>query len=103
GHPGGGSLVTIPVAITSSYKAQGRDIYGENLVTREIIELRAGILQGDSGGPIVLQNGTVGGGGFSQAPTDPRVGYAPSPVDRGARIQPGLGQTVAVDTGPCTR
>ena len=103
GHPGGGSLVTIPVAITSSYKAQGRDIYGENLVTREIIELRAAIIQGDSGGPVVLQDGTVGGVVFAQAQTDPNVGYALSPVDVAARIQPGLGQTAAVDTGPCTR
>jgi uncharacterized membrane protein required for colicin V production len=103
GHPGGGSLAMIPAAVTSSYKAQGRDIYGTNLVTREIIELRAAIMQGDSGGPVVLQDGTVGGVVFAQAQTDPNVGYALSPVDVAARIRPGLGQTAAVDTGPCTR
>lgn len=103
GHPGGGSLATIPAAVTSSYKAQGRDIYGTNLVTREIIELRAAIIQGDSGGPVVLQDGTVGGVVFAQAQTDSDVGYALSPVDVAARIQPGLGQTATVDTGPCTR
>jgi len=103
GHPGGGSLATIPAAVTSSYKAQGRDIYGTTLVTREIIELRAAIIQGDSGGPVVLQDGTVGGVVFAQAQTDSDVGYALSPVDVAARIQPGLGQTATVDTGPCTR
>jgi uncharacterized membrane protein required for colicin V production len=103
GHPGGGSLATIAAAVTSSYKAQGRDIYGTNLVTRQIIELQAAILQGDSGGPVVLQDGTVGGVVFAQAQTNPSVGYALSPVDVAARIRPGLGQTGAVGTGPCTR
>lgn len=103
GHPGGGSLATIPAAVTSSYQAQGRDIYGTSVVTRQIIELQAGILQGDSGGPLVLQDGTVGGVIFAQAQTNPNVGYALSPVDVAGRIQSSLGQTAAVDTGPCTR
>ncbi len=103
GHPAGGALAIVPVAVTASYPAKGRDIYGTSLVTREIIELRAGILQGDSGGPIVLQDGSVGGVVFAQAQTDPNVGYALSPVDVAARIQPSLGQTRAIDTGACTR
>jgi S1-C subfamily serine protease len=103
GHPGGGSLATIPAAVTSSYQAQGRDIYGTSVVTRQIIELQAQILQGDSGGPLVLQDGTVGGVVFAQAQTNPDVGYALSPVAVAARIQSSLGQTAPVDTGPCTR
>lgn len=103
GHPGGGPLSVIPAAVTASYRAEGRDIYGSQVVTREIIELGATILQGDSGGPLVLKDGTVGGVVFAQAQTDPNVGYALSPVDVAARIQPGLGQKAAVDTGACTR
>ena len=103
GHPGGGPLSVIPAAVTASYRAEGRDIYGSQVVTREIIELGAAILQGDSGGPLVLKDGTVGGVVFAQAQTDPNVGYALSPVDVAARIQPGLGQKAAVDTGACTR
>ena len=103
GHPGGGSLATIAAAVTSTYQAQGRDIYGTSVVTRQIIELQAGILQGDSGGPLVLQDGTVGGVVFAQAQTNPNVGYALSPVAVADRIQSSLGQKGAVDTGPCTR
>ncbi|MGH2511143.1 MAG: MarP family serine protease [Candidatus Limnocylindrales bacterium] len=103
GHPGGGAMAIIPSAVTATYRAEGRDIYGGQLVNRQIIELRAGILQGDSGGPLVLADGTVGGVVFAQAQTDPHVGYALSPVDVAARIQPGLGQKTAVDTGACTR
>ncbi len=103
GHPAGGSLAVIPAAVTATYRAQGRDIYGDQVVTRQIIELQAGIHQGDSGGPLVLKDGTVGGVVFAQAQTDANVGYALSPVEVAARIQPGLGQKAAVDTGACTR
>lgn len=103
GHPGGGALATIGVAVTSTYQAEGRDIYGTAQVNRQIIELRAAIIQGDSGGPLVLVDGTVGGVVFAQAQTDPNVGYALSPVDIAARIQPALGLKAGVSTGPCTR
>jgi S1-C subfamily serine protease len=103
GHPGGGALATIGVAVTSTYQAEGRDIYGTAQVNRQIIELRAAIIQGDSGGPLVLVDGTVGGVVFAQAQTDPDVGYALSPVDIAARIQPALGLKAGVSTGPCTR
>ena len=103
GHPGGGALTTIAAAVTSTYQAEGRDIYGTNLVSRRIIELRAAIIHGDSGGPLVLQDGTVGGVVFAQAQTDPDVGYALSPVDVANRIQPGIGSKAPVSTGTCTR
>ena len=103
GHPGGGALATIAAAVTSTYQAEGRDIYGTAEVNRQIIELRAAIIQGDSGGPLVLSDGTVGGVVFAQAQTDPDVGYALSPVDIAARIQPALALKAGVSTGPCTR
>jgi S1-C subfamily serine protease len=103
GHPGGGELATIAAAVTSTYRAEGRDIYGTSQVNRQIVELSAAIIQGDSGGPLVLEDGTVGGVVFAQAQTDPNVGYALSPIDVEARIQPALGSRAAVGTGPCTR
>ncbi len=101
--PAAGPLADVPAAVTATYQAQGRDIYADKLVTRQIIELQAAIQQGDSGGPLVLKDGTVGGVVFAQAQTDPNVGYALSPVEVAARIQPGLGLKAPVDTGPCTR
>jgi S1-C subfamily serine protease/uncharacterized membrane protein required for colicin V production len=103
GHPGGGGLATIPAAVTSTYHAEGRDIYGTNQVNRQIIELSAAIIQGDSGGPLVLEDGTVGGVIFAEAQTDPNVGYALSPIDVSSRIEPALGLKTAISTGPCTR
>ena len=64
------------------YPATGRDIYGQEQVRRQILELRAEIERGDSGGPLVLKDGTVGGVVFAEARTNPDVGYALS-GDRG--------------------
>ena len=79
GYPGGGPLMIVPAAVTGSYRATGRDIYDEARVDRDILELRAQIDRGDSGGPFVLQDGTIGGLVFAEARSDPDVGYALSP------------------------
>jgi S1-C subfamily serine protease len=101
GYPGGGGLTVVPAAVTGAYRATGRDIYDDARVDRDILELRAQIDRGDSGGPFVLENGTIGGLIFAEARTDPEVGYALSPTTVAIRITPGLGRTSAVDTGSC--
>lgn len=103
GYPGGGGLTIVAAAVTGAYAATGRDIYGGDTVRREIIELRADIDRGDSGGPFVLEDGTVGGLVFAEARTDDEVGYALSPTAVATRIAPGLGRTGAVETGSCVR
>lgn len=103
GYPGGGGLVVEAAAVTRRMTANGRDIYDAALVSREILELRATVDRGDSGGPFVLADGTVGGLVFAEAKRDASVGYALAPTDVAVAITPGLGRTGAVDTGPCTR
>jgi len=103
GHPGGGPLAIIPAAVSGAYRAEGRDLYGTATVTRNILELRAVIERGDSGGPVVLADGTVGGVVFAEARSDPSVGYALNPVDVANRIAPGFGRTSPVGTGRCIR
>jgi len=101
GFPNGGSAVIGPAAVTAAYEAQGFDINRKKAVTREIIELQAVVDPGDSGGPFLLGNGTVGGLVFAESRTDPSVGYALSPVDVAAAIAPALGRSTAVPTGSC--
>jgi S1-C subfamily serine protease len=103
GHPGGGPLVVVAGAVADEYNATGRDLYGERNVTRAIVELRADIQRGDSGGPFVLQNGTVGGVIFAQSNTDTSVGYALAAVEVREAIAPSIGSTDAVATGECLR
>jgi hypothetical protein len=96
-------MVVLPVSVSGSYAATGRDIYARNRVTRAILELHAEIEPGDSGGPIVLEDGTVGGLVFAESKTDPQVGYALSPTAVAARVAPGLDRTGSVATGECIR
>jgi S1-C subfamily serine protease len=101
GYPGGDALTIVPVAVTGRYAATGRDIYGDETVKRDILELRAVIDRGDSGGPFMLPDGTIGGLVFAEARTDPEVGYALAPTAVAARIMPAMGGTDRVDTGAC--
>lgn len=101
GYPGGGGLAIVPAAVTGTYPATGRDIYDEALVTRDLLELHAAIDRGDSGGPFVLRDGTIGGIVFAEARTDPEVGYALAARDVDTAVAPAIGRTSPVDTGPC--
>jgi S1-C subfamily serine protease len=101
GFPHGGALQIEPAAVSGAYDATGRDIYGEQRITRKILELRAIVDQGDSGGPLILTDGTVGGVVFAEARTDESVGYALSPTRVATTIQPWIGRTAAADTGEC--
>ena len=103
GYAGGGPLVIMPAAVSGSYSATGRDIYGQGRVTRQILELRAGVDPGDSGGPLILEDGTIGGLVFAESRTDPSVGYALTPTEVSVRIAPALGRTAAVGVGACIK
>ena len=63
--------------------------------------MRAAIDRGDSGGPLILENGTVGGVVFAEARTNADVGYALSAVEVATAVEPGVSRTAAVDTGSC--
>lgn len=103
GHPNGGALTVIPAAVSAEIRASGRDLYATRTVVREILELRAPVEPGDSGGPFVLGDGSVGGVVFAQSRTDEGVGYALDPLAVADRVMPLLGRTAAADTGACLR
>ncbi len=87
--------------MTGAYPGKGRDIYDTAIVTRDLLELQAAIDQGDSGGPFVLSDGTIGGIVFAEARTDPDIGYALAARDVDTAVAPAIGRTSPVDTGPC--
>jgi S1-C subfamily serine protease len=101
GYPGGGNAAVEPARVSSVYFATGLDVAGRARVTRRIIELRARVQPGDSGGPLLLEDGTVGGVVFAESRVDPTVGYALSAMAVSDRIGPALSKTAAVGTGPC--
>lgn len=105
GYPGtsNGRLVVRRAAVQARFEAIGRDIYGRDRVSREVYELRAGIAQGDSGGPFVLPSGVVAGVVFAASTTDGDTGYALTGAEVEDEVAAGKQRTEAVSTGSCTR
>lgn len=76
GYPGGGPLVVGAAALAGQSYATGRNIYGTGLVERVIQTLAADVEQGNSGGPFVLADGSVGGLVFAKAVSSNEIGYS---------------------------
>jgi S1-C subfamily serine protease len=101
GFPGGGPFTVGGAAVRSTLPAVGRDIYGRNLITRNIFELQAKIRPGNSGGPFVLASGEVAGVVFARSVSDGGVGYALARSEVAPLLQRAKDQTTVVTTGPC--
>lgn len=102
GYPGGGDLKGKPAAVLGTIKAVGRDIYNHGLSTREVYELQARIEQGNSGGPLVLADGSIIGLIFAKSVSTDGVGYALT----ARQIEPAVAraerQSQPVSTGSCS-
>jgi S1-C subfamily serine protease len=105
GYPGdaNGDLDADGAAVQDRYVAVGKDIYGEDDVSREVYELRADVTQGESGGPFVLPNGSVAGVVFAASTTDSNRGFALTGAEVAGEIDEGIAATSAVSAGRCTR
>ena len=101
GHPGGGPLTVIPAVVTQQITATGPDIYDQGSVTREVIEVRADVQRGDSGGPLLTEPGLVGGIVFGASRTSPGVGYAIAANSVAGEIGDASTRSSAVPSGAC--
>jgi S1-C subfamily serine protease len=101
GYPGGGDLTVTAAGVTAAHRITGPDIYGQGAHTRSVLELRAEIRQGNSGGPLVVEPGIVGGVIFGGSRLSPEVGYAIGADEAVQRLGPSIGSTQPVDTGAC--
>lgn len=101
GYPGGGDLTVTSAAVTATYEIPGPDIYGEGRFSRNVVEMRAVIRRGNSGGPLVIAPGVVGGVVFGASRVSPDVGYAIGSNEAVDRIGPFIGSTDPVGTGSC--
>ncbi len=79
----------------------GPDIYDAGNVTREIYTIRALVQSGNSGGPLVAENGDVLGVIFAAAADDRNVGFALTAKEAASTAELGTQRTRGVKTGEC--
>lgn len=101
GYPNNGPLDLEAVRVRSEHRLLGRDIYGADQVTREVVSVRGSIRPGNSGGPLISPDGTVIGLIFASSLTDPDTGYALALSEVREALQTLPDELEAVSTGGC--
>lgn len=76
GYPGGGPFQAGPATVLDNFTARGRNIYGRGVTVRDVYELRADIIPGNSGGPVINAAGSVIGVVFAESTAYEDIGYA---------------------------
>jgi S1-C subfamily serine protease len=103
GFPGGGGFVADPAAVLDEFTATGRNIYNKGATERDVYEIGADIIPGNSGGPLLLVDGTVIGVIFAESTDYEDVGYALSNDQVVSAIRHARTQNRIVSTGSCAR
>lgn len=98
GYPGGGPEMVSAAVLEKTTTANGRDIYNDALVDRNIWILSADVKPGNSGGPVVDMQGRVLGIIFAASSTDPGQAYALTNTEIDGDVRAGVGRTGRMDT-----
>jgi S1-C subfamily serine protease len=101
GYPGGGGEDVEAAVVNGEVRAEGRDIYGQRLVVRNIWVIQAKVVPGNSGGPLVDLNGNVIGVIFAASTSSPGTAYALTDGEVQPDIDQAQGRTTSVNVGQC--
>jgi S1-C subfamily serine protease len=101
GHPGGGDLRAAPFDVAERVQAEGKDLFGDKSIVRDVLVLSTSLRPGDSGAPVVREDGIVIGMAFAVAPDRSTVGYALTSDELQAVMS--AAHEASVSTGRCLR
>ena len=103
GYPFGGPFSSHPARVVDVGTVNVPDIYSNNATGRDVYTLAADVQQGESGGPLLSQDGLVAGVIFAKGATSPDVGYAMTRNEAGPVVAQAPGLTAAIESGQCIR
>lgn len=103
GYPGGGPFTANPAAVIDTIIAEGRNIYGTGRTVRQVYELQASVQPGNSGGPLVSEDGSVIGVVFAESTTYQNVGYALTSPALTKVVNQTTSSSAATGTGQCAQ
>jgi S1-C subfamily serine protease len=101
GYPGGGAFSAKAAVILDQFTASGRNIYGRGHTDRDIYEIHATVIPGNSGGPLIAKDGTVIGVIFAESTSYQNVGYALTSSSVTGAIKQAKITNQQVSTGRC--
>ncbi len=101
GYPGGGPFTADTATLLDEFTATGRDIYGQGNTDRDVYEIKANVMPGNSGGPLITGDGSVIGVVFARSSTYQQVGYALTAGQVKTEIRQAAAQNRYVGTGQC--
>jgi S1-C subfamily serine protease len=101
GYPGGGSFNAGSAAVLDEFEASGHNIYDSGVTLRSVYEIQATVIPGNSGGPLVAENGNVMGIVFAESTAYQHVGYALTMSKVISEIQQARNDYSGVSTGAC--
>jgi S1-C subfamily serine protease len=102
GYPENGPFTVKTARIRSHNTIGGNDIYGNTGVRRDIYAIRAVVRSGNSGGPLLADNGTVLGVVFATALDSSDTGYVLTDTEIAPDIAKSDAAITPVSTGHCT-
>ncbi|HET6625019.1 MAG TPA: MarP family serine protease [Nocardioidaceae bacterium] len=101
GYPNDGPYDVQSARIRNEQRLRSPDIYGDGTVVREVFSIRGLVRPGNSGGPLVSEDGDVLGVIFAASVKDRDTGYALTAEQVAQGAARGITSDSEADTGAC--